>query len=266
MKKAFLLIFLLVPHLVGATLIESNGTNSLSGDITLSGGLNRILVVDVQWENDGVNTDTIDTVYYDGIPYTSAFPLVSNGTTGTQYEQQFIWLEADLPSDGSHTLEATVISSGGSIQGQRMQATLYEDMAQEIPSGDQVVQVEDTNGDVEVISEGSTVHLGGTNNQAGTANTPLGAMTELWDVDRGDQRALGIYQDELSIGTFNAGYTGGTDRPATSILVFASFGGVIPPQPVATSTIAYEDWIFVNSVQIGLLAFLALGFLFSPWK
>lgn len=36
--------------------------------------------------------------------------------------------------------------------------------------------------------------------------------------------------------------------------------------PTATTTIYYGDWLFVNSVLIGVMAFLALGFVLSPLK
>lgn len=36
--------------------------------------------------------------------------------------------------------------------------------------------------------------------------------------------------------------------------------------PTATTTIYYSDWLFVNSVIIGLLGFLGLGFILNPIK
>jgi len=71
---------------------------------------------------------------------------------------------------------------------------------------------------------------------------------------------VAIWSRDLSSDEVTELYNGGAG---------VTYDDILEPPPVeltATTTIAYTDWLFVNSIIIGCLGFLALGFILNPIK
>jgi len=259
-------ILFLMPNLIFASIAHDassynswNTASSQTWSHTISGSDNFLIVYG--WVGNG--SDVVSSVTYNGDSMTRLNDVVTYNGGGNRGYIYYIF----APDTGTHNIVATLSSSynsvwlGESYTG-ASQSTFPDGYSESggdgssnnystniTTTGDNSWAIGFATGLDAVCTAGSGTTMRTTSNpmssDSGGGISPAGTATLAY-TSCGNR-----VEDKMMMGVFVA---------TSSSLVLAT------TSPFATTTIYYHDWLLVNSIIIGLLAFVPIGFLLSPLK